>query len=372
MRIVQVWPELEPGDTGKAALEFIQELTRQGVKPVVISAGGALVARLELHGIQHTQLPLNKRPILAIAMVRRLRNALQGLNADVIHVHGRLAAQLVWRAWRGMEESARPSLVTHVDQYYLPNRRDAGLTGGHSVIVSSQGIADHLREHYGEKLAEPVAVVHQGISSREFDRSKPIPSQWHLRLLNSYPQLEGKNWWLYSGSLSEEGELDVFLQALAHAVNRSENLFGLVVGALREDDLRYVRKLEQQARELGLEGRVLFLGDRKDLRELYASSQLTFCLDGAKEPSGKSAIQALAMGCPVLAYRDSCAGEILARCFPEGMVERESPSTLSEVGLALMARGAKAELYGFFYEDAVKQTVSFYRSLRDFSLMGEA
>ncbi|WP_444921675.1 glycosyltransferase [Microbulbifer sp. CnH-101-G] len=363
MKIVQVWPELEPGEVGKVALEFIQELARQGVKPVVISTGGALVNRLELHDIQHIQLSLNKKPFLSVAFARRLRNVLQSLNADVIHVHGRLTAQLVWRAWRGMDVGARPSLITHVDQYFSPGRRDAGLISGQSVIASSTGIANHLQQHFGEKLADPAHVVHWGINSREFDRSKPVSSQWHLRFLNSYPQLEGKNWWLYSGSLSEKGELRTFLQALAQAKESRDDLLGLVVGVPQGGDLRYVRKLEQLAEELGLEGCVLFLGERKDLRELYASSQLAFCLSDSGEPNGKNAMQALAMGCAVVAYKDTCAGEVLAHCFAQGVVERGSPQALCDVGLTLMVQRDKAELHGFFHEDIVKKTVNIYRNL---------
>ncbi|WP_444900291.1 glycosyltransferase [Microbulbifer sp. VAAC004] len=372
MRIVQIWPELEPGDRGKAALDFIQELARQDAKPIVISAGGALVARLELHDVQHIPLPLNKKPFWAMALVRRLRSVLQNLNADVVHVHGRLTAQVVWRAWDGMDVNTRPSLVTHVDGYYSPSRRDVGLVSGPCVIASSDGIASHLKAHLGEKLVNPTHIVHWGISSREFDRSKPVSGQWHLRFLNSYPQLEGKNWWLYSGPLSEKGELKVFLHALARAVTSREDLLGLVVGASKGGDLHHIRKLEQLAQELGLEGKVLFLGERKDLRELYASSQLTFSLASPGEPSGQSAMQALAMGCSVVAYKDTCAGEVLEGCFPKGVVERGDSQALCDVGLALMEQQDKVELNGFFHEEIVKKTINIYRDLVGSSIRAEA
>ncbi|BBM04218.1 glycosyltransferase [Microbulbifer sp. GL-2] len=367
MRIVQVWPELEPGDTGKAALDFVQELSRQGCEPIVISAGGALVARLELHGIKHIQLPVNKKPFLTTRLVRRLAKTIAGLQADIVHVQGRLAALLVWRAWRSMDETSRPGLVTHADCIQPPSRRDMGLISGERVIAASSGVAGQLQEHYGEKLAAPACVIPRGISAKEFDSSKPVSGQWHLRLLNSYPQLEGKNWWLFSGDLSLDGELGAFLKGLAHAADRREDIFGLVVGEQQEGDLRNVRELELQVQELGLEGRVLFLGARRDMRELYASSQLLFSLARPLDSCGKNAMAALAMGCPVVAYKDTCAGDVLTHCFSQGVIERGGADALSEVGLALTDRPLKAGLHSFFHEDLVKQTINLYRELRDAS-----
>ncbi|WP_444946414.1 glycosyltransferase [Microbulbifer sp. VTAC004] len=365
MRIVQVWPELEPGDAGKAALDFIQALSQQGHEPVVISAGGALVARLKLHGIQHIQLPLNKKPLWSQPLVRRLTNILAGLQADIIHVHGRLAALLTSRAWRRMDDVNRPGLVTHVDSNRAPSRRDAGVIAGERVIATSLGVANQLQAHYGKKMVSPASVIPWGVSAKEFDRSKPISGQWHLRLLNNYPQLEGKNWWLYSGDLSLEGELGFFLQGLAYSVRGREDIMGLVIGKQQKDDLRYIRKLELYAQELGLEGRVLFLGARQDMRELYASSQVLVSLARPYEPCGRNAMAALAMGCPVIAYKDTCAGEVLAHCFPEGIVERKNVEALSEAALALTDRLVKIEFHSFYNEDLVKQTVNLYHELLD-------
>ncbi|MFA0810787.1 glycosyltransferase [Microbulbifer epialgicus] len=360
MRIVQVWSALESGGAGKATLDFIQELVQQGHKPVVISAGGALVARLKLHGIEHIQLPLHKKPVWSQGLVRRLRSALEELQADVIHVHGRLPALLVWRAWRKMPKEARPRLVTQVDHCYPPSRGNAALVAGDSVIASSQCVADYLNERYG---VQQVRVIHRGVSHREFDRSKPVSGQWQLRLLNDYPQLEGKNWWLYTGALSPEGELEVFLRSLSKAILSREDIQGLVVGTPQEDDLRSLRKLEQLAQRLGLDGKVLFLGARQDMRELYASSQLFFSLAGPRDPCGKNAMAALAMGCPVIAYKDSCAGEVVKHCFPQGLIERGNLEALADVALGLMNKASKVELHSFFHTDIVRKTLNLYWEL---------
>ncbi|SDZ86607.1 glycosyltransferase [Microbulbifer marinus] len=363
MKIVQVLPVLEADVTGKAALDFAHELVRLGHESIVISGGGELVARLTLRGSQHIEMPLHKNSLWSLRLAGRMRRLLQELQADVVHVGSYMPAWITLRAWRGMPEEQRPRLVTAAHTFYRRNFYNGILASGERVIATSRRVADQLQERCGHKLRTPPHVVYRGVNTREFDRGAPISGHWQNRLLNDYPQLEGKNWLLMPAPLSPENGQTIFLQLLAALARQREDVFGLVVGAAGQGGEKFARRLEQQAFDLGLSDKVLFLGERRDMRELYASSQITYQLAKSSDSCGMTAAEALAMNCPVISFVDGDAVEMLQQCFPQGLVERGSLDALVEASLQVLERPQKISFSGFSHEDTAAKTLAVYRDL---------
>ncbi|SHE78089.1 Glycosyltransferase involved in cell wall bisynthesis [Microbulbifer donghaiensis] len=363
MKIVQILPDLEADIAGKAAVDFAHELVRLGHESIVISGGGELVARLTLRGSQHIQMPFQKKSVWSLRLAGRLRRLLQELQADVVHVNSYIPARITLRAWRGMPEELRPRLVTGAADIYPRNSHNGIIASGERVIATSRRMADQLQERCGHNLRTSPQVVHRGVNTREFDRQAPISGHWQLRLLNHYPQLEGKNWLLMPASLSPENEQATFLQVLATLSRQREDVFGLVVGSAGKDGEKYARKLEQQALDLGLSDKVLFLGERRDMRELYASSQITYQFSADNDSSAIIAAEALAMNCPVIAYEDGGAAEVLQQCFPQGLVARNNMDALVQASLQILARPQPIAFRGFSHEDSAAKTLAVYREL---------
>ena len=65
---------------------------------------------------------------------------------------------------------------------------------------------------------------------------------------------------------------------------------------------------------------VSFAGHRDDMREIYASSDLVLSLSSHPESFGRTVLEALSMGVPVLGFDHGGVGEVLASAFPEGRV----------------------------------------------------
>jgi glycosyltransferase involved in cell wall biosynthesis len=74
----------------------------------------------------------------------------------------------------------------------------------------------------------------------------------------------------------------------------------MVGGAQRPEELEYVRALERQTEELGLIGRVRFLGQRSDVGSLMAAADLFCQPNQSPEPFGIVFIEALAAQLPVV------------------------------------------------------------------------
>ncbi|WP_444897948.1 glycosyltransferase [Microbulbifer sp. SSSA005] len=363
LKVVQFLPSLEPGITATLALEFANELVKKGHESLVISTDGPLEARFRLHGSDFISFPKISESIWSLRHKSRLRKILAGLQPDIVHTYGRSTAFLAWHALKSESVATRPKLVPLVDQYFSNSYFNKGLLAGDGVIATSYGIAKYLKNASIKFSENPIEVIYRGINVREFDREKPVASQWQLKLLNSYPQLEGKNWWLMPSEISANGGQEEFLHMLAQAAVQRDDVHGVVVGALVENDLRYLKKLEGLAQGLGLGGRVTFLGERQDMRELYATSQLVFHLASEKNESAKYSREALAMGRPVIAYSDGCTGEVLEKYFPDGLVQRGNMKSLIEKSLGLVNRPNSLNPEEFSYSASAEKAIVFFQKL---------
>ncbi|WP_237058551.1 glycosyltransferase [Microbulbifer sediminum] len=363
MRVVQILPDFDGGELARSILDLAQELMRRGHECIVISSGGELVPRLTMRGGRHYQLPLNRPSLWSLRHVGRLRRLLRDLEADVLHVSGAVPARLTWQAWRRMPVTGRPRLVTSAQGESGRGFFNRAQVYGERVIAVSELLAKSLFERNSRRLAQAPSVIWRGVNTREFDRSAAVSGQWQLRLLNEYPQLEGKNWLLIPAALEPGNGHRVFLQLLSALGREHDDIFGLVVGDPPAGQEKFARNLEKLALDLGLEDKVLFLGARRDMRELYASSQITYHL--AEQPKTYSARvnEALAMNCPVICYTDDGAAETLQRCFPQGLAERGDFEGLVQKSLAVLDRRGGLDFSGLSVDETATQVVELYEEL---------
>ncbi|MFI2810733.1 MULTISPECIES: glycosyltransferase [Microbulbifer] len=363
MRVVQILPDFDGGELARSTLDLAQELMRRGHECIVISSGGELVPRLTMRGGRHFQLPVSKRSLLSLRVVGRLRRLLRDLDADVLHVSGAVPARLAWQAWRRMPAAARPRLVTSAHDESGNGFFTRAQVYGERVIAVSEWLAKSLHERNPRRLAGSPNVIWRGVNTREFDRSAVVSGQWQLRLLNEYPQLEGKNWLLIPAPLAPGNGQQVFLQLLSALGRERGDVFGLVVGDPPVGQEKFARKLEKLALDLGLEDKVLFLGARRDMRELYASSQITYHLAEQPGPHSARVSEALAMNCPVMCYSDDGAAETVQRCFSRGLVERGDFDGLVQKSLSILDRRGELNFAGLSVDETAAQVLQIYEEL---------
>ena len=103
------------------------------------------------------------------------------------------------------------------------------------------------------------------------------------------------------------------------------------------DEEGYQAELEALARELGIAGRVLFVGPVSDQHKwaLYAHAEL-FVLPSYSENFGIVVAEAMAMGCPVIVTPDVGAGELVAQA-GAGVISSGEPAQLAEAVRRLLA-----------------------------------
>lgn len=365
LSVVQVLPALNGGGVERGTLEVARALVESGHRSVVISAGGRLVPELLREGSEHLEWPLGGKSPLTLRWVRPLRRWLAEQRIDILHARSRLPAWIGWLAWRGMDSATRPRFVTTVHGLYSVSRYSAIMTRGEQVIAVSETVRDYLRRHYPELPAERIQVIPRGVDPAEFPHGyRPSPdwlAEWHRQ----YPQLRAAPVLTLPGRLSRLKGHEDFIDLLARLRAHGWPGYGLIVGGEEPHRRRYAEQLRSLVRTRGLAERVLFAGHRADVREIYAISTLVLSLSIQPESFGRTVLEALSLGVPVVGYAHGGVGEILERLYPAGRVSVGDRETLMARVSDLLAAPPPVPVEPVFpLRRMLDETLALYESLR--------
>jgi glycosyltransferase involved in cell wall biosynthesis len=319
LSVAQLLPALNGGGVERGTLEVARELVRRGHRSVVISAGGRLVPDLVNEGSEHLAWPLGVKSPLTLRWVWPLRRWLAEQRIGILHVRSRLPAWIGWLAWRGMDLATRPRFVTTVHGLYSVSRYSAIMNRGERVIAVSETVRDYLRRHYPELPAERIQVIQRGVDPSAFPYGYQPSAAWLADWRQQYPRRQDAPVLTLPGRLSRLKGHEDFIELIARLRTRGWPVRGLIVGDVEPRRQRYADQLRQKVRSLGMEEVILFTGHRNDMREIYAISTLVLSLSAQPESFGRTVLEALSLGTPVVGYDHGGVGEILARIYPAGL-----------------------------------------------------
>ncbi|MEG3192421.1 glycosyltransferase [Lysobacter sp. D1-1-M9] len=339
LTIVQLLPALESGGVERSTLEIADALVRAGHRAIVISAGGRLVPRLQASGAEHVALDIGRKSLLTLRHVRRLRALFANEAVDLVHARSRLPAWLGSMALRGMRDGARPRFVTTVHGLNSPSRYSEVMTRGERVICVSTSVRSHVRQHYPRAAAEKLRVIPRGIDPAAFPRC-PAPDRqarrWaagqHLALDGDGPLL------LLAGRGTRlKGHADAL--ALLASLRRSGIDARLWLPGARDAGRQaYMLELEREAAALGIGGAIALTAPTEAIARAYAASDLVLQLSRKPEAFGRTVIEALSVGRPVLGWAHGGVGELLRELQPGGEVAPFDAAALADTAQALLAR----------------------------------
>jgi len=364
LSVAQLLPALNGGGVERGTLEVARELVRRGHRSVVISAGGRLVPDLVREGSEHLAWPLGVKSPLTLRWVWPLRRWLTEQHIDILHVRSRLPAWIGWLAWRGMDPATRPRFITTVHGLYSVSRYSAIMTQGERVIAVSETVRDYLRRHYPKLPVARIQVIQRGVDPAEFPPGYRPSSEWLDPWRQQYPQLRDTPVLTLPGRLSRLKGHEDFIELIARLRARRWPVYGLIVGGVEPRRQRYADQLRQQVRSLGLDNVILFTGHRSDMREIYAISTLVLSLSAQPESFGRTVLEALSLGMPVVGYNHGGVGEILARLYPAGLTPFGDLDALTAKVVALLASAPPVPPEPAFpLQRMLDETLALYESL---------
>lgn len=322
LTVVQMLPALESGGVERGTLEVGKHLVEHGHRSIVISAGGRLVKQLEGEGSEHIAWDVGRKsPLTLLRYVGRLRRFLRTEKVDILHVRSRMPAWVAWLAWRGMAADARTRFITTVHGLYSVNAYSAIMTRGERVIAVSQTVRDYILEHYPTTDSERIRVISRGIDPLTYPHGYLPDAAWLADWHAQYPQLAGNKVLTLPGRITRLKGHEDFIELIARLRAAGEAVHGLIVGGAEVKKQPYLAELQASVLQRGLSGDITFTGQRGDLREIMAVSDIVLSLSSKPEAFGRTVLEALSIGIPVVGYAHGGVGEQLARLYPQGQVE---------------------------------------------------
>ena len=314
MKVVQVLPALESGGVEQGTLEIAGALVAAGHESVVVSNGGRMVAALEKAGSRHVRWDIGRKHPATLLRVGAFRHWLGRERPAILHARSRLPAWVAWLAWRGMPPQARPRFVTTVHGLYSVNAYSAVMTRGERVIAVSDTARDYVRRNYPRVDEAHLRTIYRGVAPERFHRGFQPSAAWTEAWRRERPELAGKALVTLPGRLTRlKGHRD-FVHIMREVAKNHPAAVGLVVGGADAKHGAYEAEIKAQG------GDLVFIGHRDDLREIMAASAAVVSLSTHPESFGRTVLEALSLGTPVVGYAHGGVGEVLAQVFPAGRV----------------------------------------------------
>lgn len=341
--IMQVLPALNSGGVEQGVIDLNAAIVKAGGRSIVVSAGGRRVREIVKAGGTHITLPVDSKNPLTIARnIMRLRKVIRANNVDIVHACSRAPAWSAGRAVQGTAARYVTSLHSaHKISGALKRLYNSSITKGERVIAVSHFLADYLEKNYQVDSAN-IRVVHRGVALEKFhpnsvtpDRLIKVARQW--RIPDGAPVIT-----LPARLTRAKGHM-FLIDALQQL--KQKDFFCLFVGADMGKG-NYRKELETYIENGGLAGKVRIVNHCDDMPAAYMLSTVVVSPSLEPEGFGRIAIEAQAMGRPLITTDHGGSRETVLRDETGWLVRPGDVSALAKaLGEALsLNAGQRAKL----------------------------
>lgn len=298
--ILQIVPELETGGAELSAIEITEAIVKGGGRALVLSEGGRLAPRIGVAGGEFVPFAAKtKNPIRIAFNGRAIAKLIREEGVDLVHARSRAPA---WSALRAAKATGRPFVTTYHGAYSeksKPKRLyNSVMARGDLVIANSEFTAELIQQRYGTN-PELIRVIHRGVDITKFDPAM-VSKERIEKLAQRWSVVPGQMVVLHPARLTSwKGQKIVIEAAEILARDRSDLVFILAGDAQGRGG--YVAELEVQIAAAKLQDRVRLVGHCDDMPAAFALAATAIIASIEPEAFGRTAAEAQAMGCPVIA-----------------------------------------------------------------------
>jgi glycosyltransferase involved in cell wall biosynthesis len=371
--VLQVLPRLDLGGVERGAVEIARAVVEAGGAALVASAGGRLAKRIEGFGGEVIEGPFaSKNPLTILLNAARLAKLIRERRVDVVHARSRAPA---WSAWLAARRTGAAFVTTWHGVYGEGGRAkrayNAVMGKGRPVIAISDFIAQMIRERYSVPEAA-IEVIHRGADMAQFTEES-VGAERTVSVARAWGVIEDpRPIVLLPGRLSGwKGQGDFVKAAAILKALRGPDFLCLVVG---DDGGRMGEALIEQARALDALDVVRVAPACEDMPAAYKLSAVVVSASTQPEAFGRVAVEAQAMGRPVVATdhggaRETVEHGVTGWLYPPGDAQAlaaalDKALSLDPSGRAQMGMRGRARVANRFTVAAMQRaTLRIYERL---------
>ena len=299
--VLQVVPRLDTGGVERGTLEMTEAIRKAGGRALIATAGGQMAPRIARLGGEI--FPMNmatKNPLSLWQNAALLARLIREEGVHLVHARSRAPA---WSAFWAARRTGTPFVTTYHGTYTedLPLKRlyNSVMAKGRPVIAVSEFIRQLVLERH-RVPPDQVVTIPRGADVAVFcddavghERTINLADQWGIAD-DPRPVI------VLPGRLTRWKGQEVLVEAAALLARRGgPDFVALIVGD--GEDAAHVQRLEARIRGAGLEGRVWLTGGCADMPAAYKLASVVVSASTEPEAFGRVAVEAQAMGRPVIA-----------------------------------------------------------------------
>ena len=306
--IVQIVPQMNRGGVERGTVEIAEAISARGWKAVVICNGGRMENQLRRAGAEVYTLPVDtKNPLKWPAVRRRLKAVLLSVGADIVHVRSRAPAWIALPLTRAMGIHSISTIHSKfVPQNFVKRIYNQKMLSADGIIAISDYVKSVITSHYSEAVSEKaIQVIHRGVDLDVFDPAKV--SQHRIVRLSETLNLpdDGPVVMLPARATEWKGHAPL-IEAVARLEAKDVTLLLLGAG---DGHSRFIERLRALAIKTGLDGRLRIASGTDDMPAALMLADVVAMPSTIPEPFGRVALEAQAMGRPVVAFKHGGAIE---------------------------------------------------------------
>ncbi len=360
MKILQILPAMNQGGVEYYVLENTQHIAKYA-ESFVISGGGRLVNQLVDNGTQHFTLPIEKKNFHSLMQVKKLRKLIEEIHPDIIHVHSRLQAWLVTFALRKL--SYRPKVITTVHGFNSINRYSQQMLRADQVIAVSDSLKEYLTNAYPQEPVNKALVISQGIDSNKFNTNNPISDSIRQKILELGIDFEQNKLLLLPGRITRIKGISLLIDLMKQLKDENHsNIKAIIVGGYDKRNEEFYQSMKSRIAELQLEKQIIWFGSCDDMASIYQLADLTLSITSKPESYGRTVIESLACGTPVVGFNYGGVGENLQKFYPAGKIPPNHLNALHNAILHELSTPKEEKLIRVI-SDTIEQSQAKLRSL---------
>ena len=306
--IVQIVPQMNRGGVERGTVEIAEAISARGWKAVVICNGGRMENQLRRAGAEVYTLPVDtKNPLKWPAVRRRLKAVLLSVGADIVHVRSRAPAWIALPLTRAMGIHSISTIHSKfVPKNFVKRIYNQKMLTADGIIAISDYVKSVITSHYSEAVSEKaIQVIHRGVDLDVFDPVKV--SQHRIVRLSETLNLpdDGPVVMLPARATEWKGHAPL-IEAVARLEAKDVTLLLLGAG---DGHSRFIERLRALAIKTGLDGRLRIASGTDDMPAALMLADVVAMPSTIPEPFGRVALEAQAMGRPVVAFKHGGAIE---------------------------------------------------------------
>lgn len=298
--VLQIIPALDTGGAERTTIDVAAGLVEAGARALVACEDGRLVAELQAKGGEWIRFPAaTKNPLKLALNVQRLKRLCREEGVALIHARSRAPA---WTALRAAHSLKLPFVTTYHGIYggrAAPKvLYNSVMARGDVVIANSRYTAEVIARLYPWARAR-TEVIHRGTDLSLFTPSAVAPERVE-KLRAAWGVEPGRRIVLLAARLTSWKGQKFFIEAanLLLADGLSDTSFVMAGDAQGRDS--YVRELDELIASHGIGKAVKHVGHCTDMPAAFLAAHAVAVASTEPEAFGRSAVEAQAMGAPVI------------------------------------------------------------------------